>query len=224
MSNKDVSIILPNYAIDSEVEGYLEKCLDALEANTDMSRVQFIVIDNGSPRESERLKKLADIYIRKDYPMGYARAVNAGFALADCPWTVVLNNDLFVQAGWLDEMIRVYQETKGGVLAPFDYPMQPGSVSYNKHWYSLILFRSDIRKEIGYFDETMNYRFHDQDYSIRMKSAGYEVMRTPNVVVAHINSATYNKMKERATEPAEMRKMVEKWGCTMFEDWVSRQA
>jgi GT2 family glycosyltransferase len=220
---KDVSIILPNYAIDEEVEGYVEKCLDKLIEHTDMNRVQFIVIDNGSPRENPRLKELADIYIRKDFPMGYARAVNCGFTLADGEWIVVLNNDLFLQAGWLDKMIEDYQSTPGGVLAPFDYPMSPGPIVMDKHWYSLILMSKKVRNEVGYFDETMNYRFHDQDYSCRVKSAGYEVMRTPNVVVAHINSATYNKMPQRVTEPQEMRKMVEKWGATMFEDWVSRR-
>lgn len=220
MKNKDVSIILPNYAIDEQVEAYLEQCLDALERCTDMSRVQFIVIDNGSPRENDRLKRLADIYVRKDYPMGYARAVNAGFALADCEWIVVLNNDLFLQEGWLDKMIATYQETPGGVLAPFDYPTPAGPIAFDRHWYSLILMHRTVQKEVGYFDESMNYRFHDQDYSIRVKSAGFEVMRTPNVNVAHINSATYSKMPQRAQEPAEMAKMVKKWGATMFEDWV----
>lgn len=220
---KDVSIILPNYAIDEQVEGYLEQCLDKLVEHTNMNRVQLIVIDNGSPREIPRLKELADIYIRKDYPMGYARAVNCGFTLADCEWIVVLNNDLFLQAGWLEKMIEDYQSTPGGVLAPFDYPMQPGAVQMDRHWYSLILMNKKVQREVGYFDETMNYRFHDQDYSIRVKSAGFEVMRTPNVVVAHINSATYNKMPQRVTEPQEMKKMVEKWGATMFEDWVSKR-
>jgi GT2 family glycosyltransferase len=217
---KDVSIILPNYTIDAQVEAYLEQCLDALERTTDMSRVQFIVIDNGSPNESARLKALADIYIRKDYPMGYARAVNAGFALADCEWIVVLNNDLFLQDGWLDKMIEVYNETPGGVLAPYDYPMSPGPVAFDTHWYSLILMRRSVQREVGYFDESMNFRFHDQDYSIRVKQAGFEVMRTPNVVVAHINSATYSKMPQRSGESAEMARMVKKWGATMFEDWV----
>lgn len=222
-SKKEVSLILPNYTIDAQVEEYLEKCLNALEAHTDMSRVQFIVVDNGSPNVSERLKKMADIYVRKDYPMGYARAVNAGFALADCPYIAVLNNDLFLQEGWLDKMIATYGETKGGVLSPFDYPMQPGPIAYDKHWYSLIFMHRDVQKAVGYFDETMNFRYHDQDYSIRVKKAGYEVMRTPNVVVAHINSATYSKMPQRSGESAEARKMVEKWGATMFEDWVAQQ-
>lgn len=217
---KDVSIILPNYAIDEQVEAYLEQCLDALEKHTDMSRVQFIVIDNGSPRENDRLKKMADIYIRKDYPMGYARAVNAGFALADCEWIVVLNNDLFLQAGWLDKMIETYNATPGGVLAPYDYPTQPGPTDFDRHWYSLILMKRDVQRIVGYFDETMNFRYHDQDYSIRVKKAGFQVMRTPNVNVAHINSATYSKMPQRSGEGAEASKMHQKWGATMFEDWV----
>lgn len=162
----------------------------------------------------------ADIYIRKDYPMGYARAVNCGFALADCEDVAVINNDLFVQAGWLLGLQEEYDKTPGGILAPFDFNVAKGPVYMNHHWYSLFYTRKDVLTKVGYFDESINYRYHDQDYSIRTKLMGFEVMRTPNVVVSHINSATYNKMEQKKNEGEEARIMAERYGYTMFEDWV----
>lgn len=168
----------------------------------------------------ERMKSLADIYIRKDYPMGYARAVNCGFTLADCDDVAVINNDLFVQEGWLQGLQDAYDTTKGGIMSPFDHSIQPGPVYFNHHWYSLFYTRKDVLTKVGYFDESINYRYHDQDYSIRTKMAGFEVMRTPNVVVGHINSATYNKMEQKKNEGQEAMIMHKRYGFTMFEDWV----
>lgn len=152
--------------------------------------------------------------------MGYARAVNCGFTLADFDDVAVINNDLFVQDGWLQGLQDAYDATPGGILSPFDYPMEKGPTQYDKHWYSLFYTRKNVLSKVGYFDEAMNYRYHDQDYSIRVKTAGFEVMRTPNVVVAHINSATYSKMEEKKNEGAEAKLMLERHGHTMFEDWV----
>ncbi len=166
------------------------------------------------------MKAEADIYIRKDYPMGYARAVNCGFTLADYDDVAVINNDLFVDEGWLFGLQNDYDKTPGGILAPFDHNIEKGEVYMNHHWYSLFYTRKDVLTKVGYFDESINYRYHDQDYSIRVKKAGYEVMRTPNVVVGHINSATYSKMEEKKNETQEAMIMVARYGCTMFEDWV----
>ena len=130
----------------------------------------------------------------------------------------VINNDLFVQEGWLDKMLEDYGKTPGGVLAPFDHPVETG-IYYDRHWYSLFLVKRDVFTKVGYLDELINYRFHDQDYSIRIKKAGFEVMRTGNVIVGHIDSATYNKM-ERNEDPEERRVMVERHGYAHFEEWI----
>lgn len=215
-----ISLILPSYVIDEEVYGYQKKCLEAIKANTPRDLFQFIVIDNGSKFGSDEMKEVADIYIRKDYPMGYARAVNCGWSLADHDYVAVINNDLFVQKGWLEQLLADYKTTVGGILAPYDHETTNQGVQYDKHWYSLFLTHKDVLSKVGYFDESINYRYHDQDYSIRVKMAGFEVMRTPNVIVSHINSATYNKMEQKQNENAEYQIMINRYGHSMFEDWV----
>ena len=72
---------------------------------------------------------------------------------------------------------------------------------------------------VGYLDELINYRFHDQDYSIRVKKAGLPVRRTGKVVVQHENSATYKKMN-RNEDPAEAEIMMERHGAKTFGDWI----
>lgn len=217
---RKTSIILPSYVIDEEVHGYQERCLDALLAKTPREAAQIIIIDNGSKYGSERMREVADIYIRKDYPMGYARAVNCGFTLADHDDIAVINNDLFVQDNWLQGLQDAYDATPGGIMSPFDFPVADGPAYMDHHWYSLFYTRKDVLTKVGYFDESINYRYHDQDYSIRTKMAGYEVMRTPKVIVSHINSATYDKMEQKKNEGEEARIMLDRYGFTMFEEWV----
>lgn len=213
------SIILPSYVIDETVHGYLKQCLANLEANTDRESYQLVIVDNGSVAGSELMKSKADIYVRKEQPMGYARAANLGLSLADGDYLCILNNDLFVPKDWLPNMIKDYESIpNAGTIAPME-GMPEKRLYHDSHWFSLVLFSRKVFTEIGYLDESINYRFHDQDYSIRVKKAGYEVLRTGNVAVEHINSATYGKMK-RNEDPVERDVMIKRYGHAHFEEWL----
>lgn len=216
--SKKTSIILPSYVIDEEVYGYLKRCLEAIKAHT--TDYELIIIDNGSKFGKEEMKAAADKYIERDYPMGYARAVNLGLALAEGEYLCIINNDLFAPDKWLDILIRDYGQTKGGIMSPMDRKSNVGIV-YDEHWFSCILMNRETFTKVGYLDELINYRFHDQDYSIRVKKAGLEVMRTGNVVVEHINSATYSKMG-RNEDPEEEKIMIERHGYAHFNDWIKK--
>lgn len=215
------SIILPSYVIDKTVHEYLKRCLENLEKNTDRSSYQLVIVDNGSIAGSDLMKSKADVYVRKDEPMGYARATNLGLAMSSGDYLCILNNDLFVPQNWLPDMIRDYESiSKAGTIAPME-GVPEKRLYYDSHWFSLVLFSRKVFTEIGYLDESINYRFHDQDYSIRVKKAGYEVLRTGNVVVEHINSATYGKMK-RNEDPAEREVMIKRYGYAHFEEWLRK--
>lgn len=212
---------MPSYVIDQENLSHLSLCLSKLEECTERDLYELIIIDNGSNYGIDLMKEKADIYIRKDTPMGYARAVNLGMAIANCDYLLILNNDLFVSPNWLPQMIADYESTVGGIMSPMDIESTTG-IFYDQHWFSLILMSRKVFTDVGYLDEKINYRFHDQDYSIRVKKAGYEVMRTGNVRIDHINSATYGKMG-RNEDPAERQIMIGRYGVAHFNDWIKLQ-
>ena len=210
-----ISLILPTYSPDKEVHN---KCMDFLanlQQNTDMENVQFIVVENGS--HTPELEKAADIYIHKEEPIGYAKAVNIGWSLADGDYIVTLNNDLKVPPKWLEKMIEDYQP---GTLAPMDFESNP-EIFEDSHWFSLVMMDRKTFTKVGYLNEIINYRFHDQEYSIRVWKQGLKVNRTGKVVVDHINSLTYNKM-ERNEDPAEKQWMLDNWGASHFGDYVKK--
>lgn len=215
-----VSLILPTYSPDNEVSEYVKRFLDTLKANTPRELYQFVVVENGS--NTLALASLADIYIQKEYPLGYARAVNLGIALADNDLLVVANNDLTLPAGWLETMIEEYQKHGPGLLAPVDFsPTQ--ELYLDSHWYSLWITDRHTWNAVGYFDEMLNYRFHDQDYSIKLKQAGFNVMRTGKVQVGHVNMATYKKMKVEREESMERELMRKRHGALLFDDWLKNR-
>jgi len=209
-----VSIVLPNFCPDATVRAHMLAFLRSLTACTDPAGYQFVVVENGS--ESPELRALADIYLHEPEPIGYARAVNLGITQADHDLLVIANNDLILPPNWLPQLIADYKAYGPGVLSPMDRPCSPG-IYRNASWYSL--FITD-RKTFGYFDETLNYRYHDQQKSIELRKAGHFVGRTGRVVVQHVNSATYERMPVKDEETAERNLMIARHGAEHFVDWL----
>jgi glycosyltransferase involved in cell wall biosynthesis len=219
----DVTLILPNYAPDDEVADRALQFLDTLDFSVNMGAILH-VIENGTQREgtrrelSDRLLMMSDYYTGFDYPIGYARAVNIGLAMAQSKYVIVLNNDLTLpDADWITAFTRVYESGGGGpgVLSAMDSPCQP--ILYDDSWYSLWMSDRKTITQVGYLDESLPFRFHDQDYSIRMHKAGFKVQRTGKVVVGHDEATTYKKMN--VDEGPEKQRMLERHGVLTYREW-----
>lgn len=215
------SLILPAY-VPAELHEMTVRCLASLERTTPRESYQLVVVDNGSDETPSRmLREWADLYVRKPEPIGYARAANIGIALADHEWIAVINTDIdFEQDGWLARLRADYAETPGGVLSAVDEERE--GIVYDESWFSCWLTHRKIVQVVGYFDESMGFRFHDQDYAIRITQAGYRVMRDGNVQVGHVDSATYDVM-DRDNDMEEEALMVDRWGASDFAAWHAAQ-
>lgn len=218
-----VSIVLPNYIPDADVFSYFERFITSLLAFTPGYQYQLLVVDNGTPQEffQQMLPLLAQVpdfqILHKDTPLGYARAVNVGIGWADHDVIVVANNDIEFTQQWLLEMIDEYG-TIIGLLAADDRPNTEPRLYPDESWYSLWMIDRDVWSKVGCLDESLNYRYHDQDYSIRLKKQGYFIGRTGKVRVKHGNSITYNKMK-RDEDPLEREEMLRRHGYSTFSEW-----
>lgn len=235
---KDVTLILPNYAPDDEVADRALRFLKSLSDSLPI-RVKMITVDNGTEEVTQvrsqllsTLRRESAIYLHSDKPLGYARAVNIGLALADTKYVVVLNNDLTLPApatvlgphsgeplpnvSWLVRLVAMYEAKAGpGVLSAMDYPCSP--ILYDDSWYSLWMSDRETITKVGYLDETMPFRYHDQDYSIRMVKAGFKVQRTGKVIVGHDEGTTYKKMN--VDEWPEQERMLKKHGAMSYAAW-----
>ena len=101
----NVSVVVLNY---NQAEMTLA-CLDALErARSELVR-EIIVVDNGSePQEVDILRKR---HVRNDFVLVevgtnrfFGEGNNIGVDLAQGDYVVFLNNDAFVQPGWIDAL------------------------------------------------------------------------------------------------------------------------
>lgn len=229
---KKVSIIIPSYVADQENCNHLIGCLEALDKNTNRDLYELIIVDNGSNFGVEEMKKVADIYKRYDQPLGYTKAVNIGLRLATTDLLCVLNNDLFVPEKWLETMLEDMEKTGFDAIMPMDtdgeiYKTQAEEGKYYENWVwgALWIIKRKVFDGVGELDETLNWRFSDQDYWIKVKMAGFKLGRTGNVVVKHVLGATYEKMGKLGSfeEQAEAEEMIKRYGVKHFDQWIKQQ-
>lgn len=102
----DVSIVIPAY---NKVEvTYLALC-SLLVAQNDAS-FEVIVVDDASTDETARLEEIVSgiTVLRNAQSQRFIRACNRGAEAAKGEYIVLLNNDVEVTTGWLDELLAAF--------------------------------------------------------------------------------------------------------------------
>lgn len=103
-----------------------ELCLRSLMMTTVDTPYRLMIVNDGSTDvTSEKLAGIPGIdVVQLDENVGFLRAVHAGFAAADEPYVVLLNNDTVVTDGWLDPLYRTMRDdpSTGVVGAKLLYP------------------------------------------------------------------------------------------------------
>ena len=91
---------------------YTHHCLAALAAIPDGPAFEVIVVDDCSTDgTAERLADYPGVRaVRNDQNLGFVGSCNRGAGLARGDCIVFLNNDTQVQPGWLDELLRTFEE------------------------------------------------------------------------------------------------------------------
>lgn len=98
------SIIIPTY----NQREMLLRCIECIEAYTSLP-YEIIVVDNGSTdgtAEELRSRRGALRLAVHHQNLGFARAVNTGLMMAKGTTLVILNNDVLVTEGWLDQLLH----------------------------------------------------------------------------------------------------------------------
>lgn len=125
-------------------------CIQSIEANTDMERVNLIYVDNGSEWDEwgDLIAGIEHRYtlVRLPFNHGACRATNAGLSLAfltAAPYILIFDNDIEIPSGdngWLDRWLTYFEdETVAAAGAVSDYAsglQTPHSAPhvYSKAW------------------------------------------------------------------------------------------
>ena len=156
-----VSIIIPT----RDRAGLLKRCVESIQARTDYSPYEIIIVDNGSV-EPETLAFFRAIeqqnvrVIAETGPFNYSRLNNQAASQARGDILVFLNNDTEIDdAGWLTEMVSHAARTEvGAVGARLWYPdgtLQHGGVVLGLGGVAGHAFPHIPRGHPGYFNRAM---------------------------------------------------------------------
>lgn len=221
--SKPVTIVMPSYCVDEEVYGITARALESLRGNTDWSLADLIVVENPSV-SMLGFGMDATTYVHIPAPnRGGTACINVGVRMSDSDYLVVTSTDVFVPPGWLEGMLRDFESIpRCGVLQAGE-ATTPRGITYDVHWWACVLMKRALWDEVGFLDEHALPICSDQDFNIRVRKCGYQVARTGNVRVEHVNMATRSKVPWPNFD-LEQREMIRRWGYDEFESWVKANA
>ncbi len=109
-----VSVIVLNW----RGEDATKQCVASLRAVTGIDDCEIIVVDNeSSPASRQALTTLAGVHIVPlERNRGFAGGMNAGIATSLGRYIALLNNDLVVDPGWLQQGLRCLREPGVGIV------------------------------------------------------------------------------------------------------------
>lgn len=114
--DKKVSIVILGF----NQLAYTRKCIESIRAHT-RQRYELILVDNGSKDGTEdyfRSVPGAKV-IRNPENLGVAKGWNQGMRLAAGDYLLILNNDVIVGPGWLENMVRLAESDASiGLVGP----------------------------------------------------------------------------------------------------------
>ena len=147
---------------------------------------------------------------------GFSRDSNRLMRMAEGKYVILLNDDCFVNEGWLELMISAAESGQSVGLVgarlfrrdgrkyeygePFDFGSGPlSSVAqsifrrlplHTKYvTFALVLIKREVIEKIGYLDEAFTLGFEDNEYCLRAQNGGYKIVDS-DVDVVHLTNTS----------------------------------
>jgi GT2 family glycosyltransferase len=207
----------PDYAVTFACYNQLEYtrlCVDSLlRHGLDLRRL--VVVDNGSSDGTraylQTLPLGACIFNRGN--LGCGVAWNQGALALQAEWTVVMNNDVVVSAGWLDALIADAERHQLKIVSPsliegaLDYDFDAFAVDAGNRMKDALrlgaphavcmAIHDSVWQEIGYFRaEPKLLGFEDTLFFDQVKRAGIPAATLGSSWLHHFGSITQKAMKQ----------------------------
>jgi glycosyltransferase involved in cell wall biosynthesis len=196
-------------------------------------RARFILVDNGSDRETERLlQEFAEfldnraLLMRSDQNLGFVQAANRGLTRSDAQWLVLVRNTSVVADNWLAPLVAFgCEHADAGIIVPRLVSILSGHerrfgsgagipVETDHGSFAAMLIRRDLFERIGGFDDRLDSGVWClKDYSRRAWQAGYRTCSVPAGMVAFREATPLGSLSRR--EEARVRSQshyLERWG------------
>jgi GT2 family glycosyltransferase/cyclopropane fatty-acyl-phospholipid synthase-like methyltransferase len=190
------------------------------------------------------LEKQEDItVIANEDNLGFPKGCNQGIEIATGDNILLLNNDTIVTHNWLTKLVScLYRSEDIGAVGPvtnncsyyqtipikYDSidEMQKFAIEYNHSNSSLweertkligycMLIKKSVVKQVGLLDEMFTPgNYEDDDYSLRIRQAGYKVMLCKDTFIHHFGSVSFRESTYSYSDLMNRNrlKFLEKWG------------
>jgi GT2 family glycosyltransferase/SAM-dependent methyltransferase len=153
----------------------------------------------------------------------HPREMNRILDACQTDYLVLMDDDVIVEAGWLDGMMRCFTPSAGvvtplhksgdGILSYAGVVMAPDYSGHHTHAFHVApgafaiqtlcsaVMLIDMTK-CGHIrvDESYSKYFLDIDYGFRIWEAGFEVVCSPHTLVTHLGGATLAQSSDRAQQ------------------------
>jgi len=228
-------IVLPTIGEGGLVTG----CIESLIRHTRYP-YRLLVIDDGAPAEvSKRLDgflrsgRLDMRVIKPAENLGWIRAINRGLEESkDSRYVCFQNDDTIFTEGWLEELVKVFENDPGIGIANPEWELPKGAdadifaaglkrlsgqtadTDYCRG--HCFFIRREVIDRIGGFDPAYIPAYYDdRDYSLRAIEAGYRCVKARGSFVAHIRNVSMSK----AMEKSAVHELMERNGRIFYERW-----
>lgn len=213
----NISVIVPNYNGESLLKKNLEKVFNECDSYKS-GKTEVIVVDDGSVDNSVKVinelkssRVNALTLIENEKNLGFSPTVNRGVAAATGEIVILLNTDVYPEAGFLVPLLKHFTNMKVFAVGCLDRSIENRGVilrgrglgewrrgflthrkgevnKANTLWVSggSGAFRKSIWENLGGFNELYApFYWEDIDLSYRALKSGYEVLFEPKSVVVH---------------------------------------
>jgi len=201
------------FACYNQVE-YTRQCVDSMvKHGVDLSRL--VVVDNGSTDDTrsylETLPLGGRIFNKAN--LGCGVAWNQGALALQAEWTIIMNNDVLVSHGWIENMINAAEQNGLKIVSPaliegsldYDFEAFSGESSTkmknalrlgDRHAVCLAVHKS-VWLEIGYFQPIPKLLgYEDTMFFHEVDKAGIAIGMTGGSWLHHFGSITQSAMKQ----------------------------
>lgn len=198
-------VVINHYILSKEIE---KLAINAVKSFKDTADCVVVSVDDGSPIKSSALKELSDVWIPRKTNGGFAVSANTGLQWVldhekdDC-YITYSNNDIEANRGWLDEVVRCFDDFNADAVAGLgyrtkDYPIRTDKYvseggKLDDYMFSGGFFtvKSSLLRELGLYDPKYKHGgIEDIDLFWRWKQAGKRLIISPRLQFFHVEGAT----------------------------------